>query len=114
MPRGVPKSGVRMTAKRRATVPAAMLMTPVSQAVLQDETDEQIEARLNDNYEAMFTMAQATALGMNKSLVISGPAGVGKSHTVNQILENLEDDKVGTFIKGYAVSYTHLRAHETG
>lgn len=102
MPRGIAKSGMRMTSKRLA---AAMqhqeVVAQQPKVVIQSETDEQIEARLNDNYEAMYTMALATAMGKNKSLVISGPAGVGKSHTVNQILEGLEDDKVGVFIKGY-------------
>lgn len=97
MPRGVPKSGVRMTAKRRAEAYSPeVILAPVV-----EETDAQIEERLNDAYEAMHTMALATALGKNKSLIISGPAGVGKSHTVTQILENLEDETLGTFVKGY-------------
>lgn len=98
MPRGVPKSGVRMTAKRIANAAAtsvAMFSTTV------DETDAEIETRLNDSYEAMHTMALATALGKNKSLIISGPAGVGKSHTVTQVLEAVEEDTLGTFVKGF-------------
>lgn len=96
MPRGVPKSGVRMTAKRRAAVPVANIFETVD-----TETDAEIAARLDESYAAMNTMALATALGKNKSLIISGPAGVGKSHTVTQVLDKLEDETLGTFVKGY-------------
>jgi len=96
MPRGVPKSGVRMTAKRRAAVTVSNILEPVV-----TETDAEIAARLDESYAAMNTMALATALGKNKSLIISGPAGVGKSHTVTQVLDKLEDQTLGTFVKGY-------------
>ena len=98
MPRGVPKSGVRMTAKRianAAAISASMFSTTI------DETDAEIEVRLDDSYEAMHTMALATALGKNKSLIISGPAGVGKSHTVTKVLDSLEDQVLGTAVKGF-------------
>lgn len=98
MPRGVPKSGVRMTAKRIAN--AASTVSMFSTTAL-TETDAEIETRLNDSYEAMHTMALATALGKNKSLIISGPAGVGKSHTVTQVLAQIEEDVLGTFVKGF-------------
>lgn len=99
MPRGVPKSGVRMTAKRLANAAAASQVALAAPAVF--ETDADIETRLDSAYDAMQTMALATALGKNKSLIISGPAGVGKSYTVTQILDQLEDQTLGTFVKGY-------------
>lgn len=100
MPRGVPKSGVRMTKKRMAT---AMVATQVQAPSLfiKEETDQEIAARLDDSFAAMHTMALATVLGKNKSLIISGPAGVGKSHTVMQIADQMEDDKLTTIVKGY-------------
>jgi DNA replication protein DnaC len=80
MPRGIAKSGVRMTAKRlSAAMQHQEVVAQQPKVVIQTETDAEIEARLNDNYEAMHTMALATALGKNKTLIISGPAGVGKS-----------------------------------
>ena len=102
MPRGIAKSGVRMTSKRLA---AAMqhqeVVAQQPQVVVQTETDAEIAARLNDNFDAMHTMALATFMGKNKSLIISGPAGVGKSHTVTQIMDKMEGDKLCTFVKGY-------------
>lgn len=100
MPRGVPKSGVRMTKKRMAT--AMMHAEEIAPKVaVKEESDKEIAARLDDAFGAMHTMALATVLGKNKSLIISGPAGVGKSHTVMQIADQLEDDKVTTIVKGY-------------
>lgn len=99
MPRGVAKSGLRMTKKR---LEAALTHTEIQpKMVIQSETDAQIQERINDNFEAMHTMALATFTGLNKSLIISGPAGVGKSHTVNQISEALEGSKLCTQVKGY-------------
>ncbi len=97
MPRGVPKSGVRMTAKRRATTNVLVQPDPV----VKQETDAEIAERLKDRFDAMDAMAMATFEGHNKTLIISGPAGVGKSHTVNQIMEQMEGKKLCTFVKGY-------------
>jgi len=102
MPRGIAKSGMRMTAKRLATAMQHQeVVAQQPQVVVQVETDAEIAARLNDNFDAMHTMALATFMGKNKSLIISGPAGVGKSHTVTQIMEKMEGDKLCTFVKGY-------------
>jgi hypothetical protein len=81
------------------TSPLVLASQP--QVVIQTESDEQIAARLEDSFMAMHTMAQATVQGINKSLIISGPAGVGKSHTVMQITDAMEDDKLTTVVKGY-------------
>jgi hypothetical protein len=103
MPRGVAKSGMRMTKKRLETAMAVgqVLDAPQPRVVIQSETDAQIAARLEDSFSAMHTMALATVKGINKSLIISGPAGVGKSHTVMQIADAMEDDKLTTVVKGY-------------
>lgn len=90
-----------MTKKR---LDAAMQVGQVLEqprVVIQGETDEQIAQRLEDSFGAMHTMALATVQGKNKSLIISGPAGVGKSHTVMQIAEALEEEKLTTVVKGY-------------
>lgn len=100
MPRGVPKSGVRMTRKRLET---AMQVGAIAQpkVVIQSETDAEIAERLADRFDAMNTMALATFKGLNKTLIISGPAGVGKSYTVTQIMDQMEGEKLCTFVKGY-------------
>jgi hypothetical protein len=98
MPRGVPKSGVRMTSKRLALA-KDQIQQPL--VVIKDETDAEIAERIGDRFDAMHTMALATFKGLNKTLIISGPAGVGKSHTVTQIMDQMEGEKLCTFVKGY-------------
>ena len=47
-------------------------------------------------------MAEATGKGINRSLIVSGPAGLGKSFTVEAKLEELESKGHSvTYIKGY-------------
>jgi hypothetical protein len=94
---------MRMTRKRLESnmMTSPLVLASQPQVVIQTESDEQIAARLEDSFMAMHTMAQATVQGINKSLIISGPAGVGKSHTVMQITDAMEDDKLTTVVKGY-------------
>jgi hypothetical protein len=111
MPKGVAKSGLRMTKQRlaafEATAPElaqayreeqlrknplhlvasfAEQMTPV------ERSDEEIEERLAERFEALSIMVDLTAHGMNRSLIISGPAGLGKTHESDQVLEGLEEE----------------------
>ena len=97
MPRGVPKSGFRNTRKRQAINFAQQVIKPV-----RVETVAEIEAKLRDRFEALEVMAEATGKGINRSLIVSGPAGLGKSFTVEAKLEELESmGHSVTYIKGY-------------
>ena len=97
MPRGVPKSGFRVTRKRQAINFAQQVIKPV-----RVETVAEIEAKLRDRFEALEVMAEATGKGINRSLIVSGPAGLGKSYTVEAKLEELESmGHSVTYIKGY-------------
>jgi hypothetical protein len=101
MPRGVPKNGFRMTRKRRvggvkvSSSPA--FMTPV-----RNESISEIEAKLKDRFDALEIMSEATGRGINRALIVSGPAGLGKSYTVEAKMAELErkGHRV-TYIKGY-------------
>ena len=97
MPRGVPKSGFRNTRKRQAINFAQQVIKPV-----RVETVAEIEAKLKDRFEALEVMAEATGKGINRSLIVSGPAGLGKSYTVEAKLQELESmGHSVTYIKGY-------------
>ena len=98
MPRGVPKNGFRMTRKRKlAGVKVSVPVKPVKV-----ETMEEIESKLEDRFGALEIMAEATGKGINRSLIVSGPAGLGKSFTVEQKLADLEKKGAHvTYIKGY-------------
>jgi hypothetical protein len=101
MPRGVPKNGFRMTRKRRSNgikvASAPAFITPVRK-----ESVAEIEVKLQDRFEALEIMSEATGRGINRALIVSGPAGLGKSYTVEAKMAELE--KQGhhvTYIKGY-------------
>ena len=97
MPRGVPKSGFRNTRKRQAINFAQQVIKPV-----RVETVAEIETKLRDRFEALEVMAEATGKGINRSLIVSGPAGLGKSYTVEAKLQELESKGHSvTYIKGY-------------
>lgn len=101
MPRGVPKSGFRMTRKRRASgIKVASTLTFVQP--VRDESIPEIEVKLKDRFDALEIMSEATGRGINRSLIVSGPAGLGKSYTVEAKMNELE--RKGhhvVYIKGY-------------
>lgn len=77
-------------------------MTHVKQAPVpvQTETDEEIDARLTERFEVLEEVTQAAIDGDVRALIISGPAGLGKSFTVEKKLEtNLIPDNC--IVKGY-------------
>jgi len=103
MPRGVPKAGFRKTKNKiAAAVLSSSPMIKVEIPVKSTETDSEILAKLRERFEALSIMSEATAFGMNRSLIISGPAGLGKSYGVMKILEKAEEQRrVATVVKGY-------------
>lgn len=103
MPRGVPKNGRRKTKKFLASMTAganpAFRIPAVSVRV---ETVAEIEAKLKDRFEALAIMAEATGRGINRSFIVSGPAGLGKSFTIEEKMAELENEGHSvTYIKGY-------------
>jgi len=52
-----------------------------------ERTDEEIYKDIQLRFETIDLMVQASLCGLNKSLVISGPAGLGKSYGVLKALE---------------------------
>lgn len=63
------------------------------------ETEQQIADRINERFDALDIMSRATAKGINRSLMLSGPAGLGKSHGVEKAANDVCRDFV--HIKGY-------------
>lgn len=68
-----------------------------------EETDEEISIRISDTYESMEALVSSVASNTVNSLIISGAAGIGKSHTVNKVLNevNLGSEYNYVFHKGY-------------
>lgn len=72
-------------------------------SIEQTETDEEIGARLDERFEALSVMTHATAVGINRALIVSGAPGLGKSYGIEKKLEQLETMGAtnATFVKGY-------------
>jgi hypothetical protein len=103
MPRGVPKAGYRKTATALARQTGSdMLQKVVPMVVVQNETDEEIEARLAERFDILSELTDAAIKGHSRALVVSGPAGLGKSYTVEEKLRDWDADAVNhTIVKGY-------------
>jgi predicted AAA+ superfamily ATPase len=100
MPRGVPKAGFRMTRNRRAGV-VKNLNVVKTILPIKKETEAEIEQKLRERFAALDTMTQASVNGITKAVVVSGPAGVGKSHGVLKILEANRAKCYYNMISGY-------------
>lgn len=64
------------------------------------ETDDQISARIRDRFSVLGDLVDMVIDGGARSLIISGPAGIGKSYTVEERVSSLDD---GSFVisKGF-------------
>nr|QMP83241.1 MAG: hypothetical protein [Caudoviricetes sp.] len=73
------------------------------------ETDEEISIRIADTYESMEALVSSVASNTVNSLIIAGAAGIGKSHTVNKVLTDINYGSEYNFTihKGY-LRATHL------
>jgi hypothetical protein len=97
MPRGV----YARKAKTQKIVLDKILNVQSTQNIV-IETDAEIEAKLTDRFEILEMMTDAAISGDARSLVVSGPAGLGKSFTVEKALESWDPSSDNhTVIKGY-------------
>lgn len=75
---------------------------------VQQETDEEISLRIKDTYDSMNELVRAVASNTVNSLVVAGGAGLGKSYTVNKVLQEVNGGDYGyVFHRGY-LRATHL------
>lgn len=95
MPRGVPTAGFRKTKKYQER-------TAVAPAPVVHETDEQISAKIEERFAVLAELAESALRNEIRSMIVSGPAGVGKSYTLEQKLKELDPDNARhTYVKGY-------------
>lgn len=71
----------------------------VAQVIQAEETDHQIQVRIGKRFSALDVMARATAKGVNRALIVSGPPGLGKSFGIERAAEEISGDFA--HIKGY-------------
>ena len=96
MPRGVPKAGFRKT-KNKTKSDIVAYCEPI-----QIETDTEISQRISDRFEILEDLAIGSTTGEIRSLIVSGPAGLGKSFTIEKTLNQWDPNGTNyTIIKGY-------------
>lgn len=97
MPKGV-------YARKTDTASAAdkIAAIKVSHNAVNTETDEQIDARIAERFQILDLLTEACMVGNSRSLIVSGPAGLGKSFTVERTLAQWDPNGVNhTIVKGY-------------
>ncbi len=101
MPKGIPAAGFR-AARRGSDTAERIAAVKVSYAAEKHETDEQIDARIAERFEILDVLTEACIVGNSRALIISGPAGLGKSYTVEAALRNWDPNEINhTIVKGY-------------
>jgi uncharacterized DUF497 family protein len=116
MPRGVPKSGFRAPRGARGAAKIAKILNVApAQIPMVVETDAEIEAKLADRFEILETMTDAAISGDARALIVSGPAGLGKSYTVEKALNAWDPNAINhKIVKGYIKApglYKLLHSH---
>jgi hypothetical protein len=108
MARGVPKNGFRLTKKRLAagwSKPDNGIVhfhTQKNVVETKVETDAEIDIRIRERFEVLESMTKAAVRGKAPAIVVSGPAGLGKSFSVERIVKGFDPDQQrSTFVKGY-------------
>jgi hypothetical protein len=59
--------------------------------IVTSETDEEIRTKLADRFDILSDMTEAALNNDIKALIVSGPAGLGKSYTVEEKLDTVDD-----------------------
>lgn len=118
MARGVPKAGFRMTKNRIAMMQNAAsngqqinpqlfmqqtMQFKMPESIVEEpeiiETEDEVTARIVERFKITEEIVLSTVMGVNPALVISGPPGLGKSHVVEDTIDNLNLTNV-QYIKG--------------
>jgi len=99
MPRGKPNSGIRAA---RSNSINRIANVKVSYAENKHETEEQIDARIAERFDILDILTEACIVGNSRALIVSGPAGLGKSFTVEKALIKWDPNEINHIIvKGY-------------
>jgi len=102
MPRGVPKAGYRNRKQKVSVIDFALKAKNVVQFEETRETDDQIREKLSDRFSVLQELTDNAVQGDIRSLIVSGPPGLGKSFTVEQALNKWDPEQLNhTIIKGY-------------
>ena len=104
MPKGVyDRSKMKTRVGRKPASALKMFdLKSMPEDVVSSETDEQIDRKLRDRFDVLEVITNAALNGDINSLIVSGPAGLGKSYTVEKCLEEWDpSERNHTVIRGY-------------
>jgi len=74
------------------------------------ETEEQISLRIRDRFEILESLASSAASGETRALIVSGPPGLGKTHTITNTVDAMCKDSVVVTLSGSASAIGLYRA----
>lgn len=74
--------------------------TQVEEPVITEMTDDDIAENISQRFQTLSLMTNASVRGINRSMIVSGPGGLGKSYTVEQAIKALPEERV-VVIKGF-------------
>jgi hypothetical protein len=98
MPRGV----YDRAAVRKTRTPADLASVKVKFDATPVETDAEIDARIAERFDILDVLAEACTVGNTRALIVSGPAGLGKSYTIEKRLAEWDPQELNhTIVKGY-------------
>lgn len=102
MPRGV-YDRTALKARRQALKAAQSgQQFPIVQVNKRVETDEEVDVRIAERFNVLELITKSVISGDSRSLIVSGPAGLGKSFTVEAEMRAWDPDEENhIFIKGY-------------
>lgn len=83
-----------------------MIVESTNEIAIQMKTDEEISNDIEETFDILKEMTGAIASGTVKGLVVSGPAGIGKSHTVETTLK--EELEVVGKLRGIPTMYESI------
>jgi len=102
MGKGIPKAGFRRRTSKKIFHFNADTTKYPKQFTASMESDSDISKRINERFHVMGKLIEQIALGFARSLIISGPPGLGKSHAVETILgQHDPDQRRHTVVKGF-------------
>lgn len=92
----------------------------VNHSIKITESEDVIAARINERFDVLQDLTIAATTGNARAIIVSGPGGLGKSYTVEEVLSNWGDEgKDYRIIKGhvkatglYKALYEHRHANK--
>jgi hypothetical protein len=86
---------------------ATTRVAPVAQVVENkavEQTDKEVLESIRKNFVTLDRMVNGVAAGKVRSMIVSGPAGIGKTYSIESILESAQADEkiVCKHVSGYA------------